>query len=121
MNTTDAILQRFRDLCLSFPETSEAESWGHPNFRAGKRTFASFEWIKARPSVAFRLGTDEVDLLLLQHKNFFVTPYGKGHWISIWADSHLNWQLVEDLAERSYRLVALRRMLAVLDGTPTRP
>ena len=44
MSTTDAVLQRFRDLSLSLPETSEVGSWGHANFRSGKRTFATFEW-----------------------------------------------------------------------------
>ncbi len=117
MSTTDAVLQRFRDLSLSLPETSEVGSWGHPNFRAGKRTFATFEWIKGRPSVAFRLGAEDVELLLLRHKQFFVTPYGKGQWVSVWADGPMNWQLVEELVERSYRLVALKRMIAALDGT----
>ena len=27
---------RLRKLCLSLSETSEADSWRHPNFRAGK-------------------------------------------------------------------------------------
>ena len=114
----DAALERFRKLCLSLPETSEADSWGHPNFRAGKRTFASFEWIKERPSVAFRLGAADVDILLLQDARFFATPYGRGHWISLWADGPLDWPLVEELVERSYRLVALKRMLALLDEAP---
>ena len=47
----------------------------------------------------------------------FVTPYGKGQWVSVWADGSMNWQLVEELVERSYRLVALNRMIAALDGT----
>ena len=48
---------------------------------------------------------------------FFVTPYGKGQWISVWADGPMNWQLVEELVERSYRLVALKRMIVARDGT----
>jgi hypothetical protein len=41
--TTGAVLNRLREMCLSFPETKEVSSWGHPNFRAGKKTFATFE------------------------------------------------------------------------------
>ena len=37
------IEKKLRGLCLSLPETSEVGSWGHPNFRAGKKTFAVFE------------------------------------------------------------------------------
>src|SRR5687768_15646897 len=69
-------LRRLRSLCLSLPETREVSSWGHPNFKAGKKTFVAFERVKGRPSIAFRLEPDEVDRLL-QRKHFFVTPYGR--------------------------------------------
>ena len=109
-------------MCLLLPESTEVNSWGHPNFRAGRRTFATFEWIKGRPSIAFRLTPTDVDLLL-RRKEFFVTPYGQGRWVSTWADVSLNWGLVNRLLEQSYRVVALKRMTAALDGTkgdPTR-
>jgi predicted DNA-binding protein (MmcQ/YjbR family) len=91
-------------------------SWAHPSFRAGKRTFITFEWIKGRPSIAFRLDPIDVDLLL-HRKGFFVTPYGQGRWVSAWADTSLDRSLVERLVVRSYRIVALKRMVAALDGT----
>ncbi len=108
-------LQQVRKRCLALPESSEAASWGHPNFRAGKRTFVTFEWIHGRPSIAFRLNSTDIDLLL-RGKRFFVTPYGQGRWVSVWADGPLNRALVERLVDRSYRTVALKRMLATLDA-----
>jgi predicted DNA-binding protein (MmcQ/YjbR family) len=108
------ILERFRRLCLELPETSETGSWGHPNFRAGKRTFAALEWVHGRPSFAFRLSTDEVDQHLL-NEAFFATPYGRGRWVSLWADGPTDWVLVAELVERSYRQVALQRMLTALE------
>jgi predicted DNA-binding protein (MmcQ/YjbR family) len=114
VRSTSPALRRVRRFCLSFPETSEVDSWGHPNFRAGKKTFATFERIQGRPSIAFRLNTTDVDLLL-NRKQFFLTPYGRGQWVSVWADAPLNWPLVKRLLERSYRLVALRRMTDALD------
>ena len=116
MKPVDSVLRRVRALCLSLPETSEVGSWGHPNFRAGKRTFVTFEWIKGRPSIAFRLNPTDADLLL-GRKGFFVTPYGQGQWVSVWADGSLNWGLVGRLLEQSYRMVAIKRMIAALDGT----
>jgi predicted DNA-binding protein (MmcQ/YjbR family) len=110
----DPVLRRVRAFCLSLPEAREAGSWGHPNFRAGKKTFAAFEWISKRPSVAFRLDGVDVDLLL-RRRNFFATPYGGRRWVSVWADRRINWRLVERLLLRSYRLVALKRMIASLD------
>ena len=113
MNKEPRELRRVRTLCLSLPETSEAASWCHPNFRAGRRTFVAFEWIKGRPSIAFRLTPTDADLLL-RRKGFFVTPYGQGRWVSLWADGPLDWRLVSHLVEQSYRVVALKKMLAAL-------
>jgi predicted DNA-binding protein (MmcQ/YjbR family) len=113
MPTDDPALRRVRAFCLALPEASEAGSWGHPNFRAGKKTFAAFEWITGRPSVAFRLNGVDVDLLL-RRRNFFETPYGRRQWVSVWADQRVSWPLIERLLLRSYRVVALKRMVASL-------
>jgi predicted DNA-binding protein (MmcQ/YjbR family) len=115
----DPALRRVRVFCLALPEASEAGSWGHPNFRAGKKTFAAFEWITGRPSVAFRLNGVDVDLLL-HRRNFFETPYGRRQWVSVWADRRVSWRLVERLLLRSYRRVALKRMIASLDTASRR-
>jgi predicted DNA-binding protein (MmcQ/YjbR family) len=97
------------------PETTERASWGHPNFLAGKKTFLTFECIHGRPSIAFRL--DRVDIeRLIRDERFFATPYGRGQWVSIWVDITFDWDFVRDLIVRGYRLVALRRMIAALDG-----
>ena len=104
-------LDRLRTICLSYPEASEAPSWGHPNFKAGKKVFVAFEEIKGRPSIAFRLEPKDVDRLLMR-RQLFVTPYGRGRWVSLWADDALDWKAVADLVDRSYRVVALKRMIA---------
>jgi predicted DNA-binding protein (MmcQ/YjbR family) len=108
-------LSRLRSLCLSLPETTETGAWGHPNFKAGKKTFVAFERVKGRASIAFRLEPDDVERLL-RSKQFFATPYGRGQWASLWADDRVDWDAVEDLVKRSYRVVALKRMLTALDG-----
>ena len=111
----DGVLQRLRALCLSFPETSETSSWSHPNFRAGKKTFATFERVQDRPSIAVRL--DQADVVrLVRRDQFFATPYGRNVWVSTWADVQVDWRVIGDLLERSYRLVALKRMITALDG-----
>lgn len=120
MNGESQIMQAAREHCLSLPESRETGSWGHPNFRAGKRTFVAFEWIQGRPSIAFRVGAADVERLL-GRKGFFVTPYGRGQWVSLWADVRLSWRLVASLIDRSYRTVALQGMIAMLDGTKKRP
>lgn len=115
MDRTARTLNRLRSLCLAYPETSEASSWGHPNFKAGKKAFVAFEHVRRRPSIAFRLPPSEVSRLLAR-RQFFVTPYGRGQWVSLWADEVLDWKAVMALVERSYRTVALKRMIAALKG-----
>ena len=41
---------------------------------------------------------------------FFATPYGRGAWISIWADGKVHWKLVGQLVQQSYRMVAPKRV-----------
>jgi predicted DNA-binding protein (MmcQ/YjbR family) len=117
MTSPGHILEKLRAMCLAFPETSETASWGHPNFRAGKKTFAAFERVDDRPSIAFRLDADDV-ARLVRRQEFFITPYGRGQWASLWADTALDWRQVADLLQRSYRVVALQRMIKALDTTP---
>jgi predicted DNA-binding protein (MmcQ/YjbR family) len=109
------MIGRLRTLALSLPETTESASWGHPNFRAGRKTFAAFELINGRPSIAVRVGPADRDRLL-RRKRFFVTPYGRGLWVSMWADATIDWAVVANLLQRSYRVVALKRMIAALDA-----
>jgi predicted DNA-binding protein (MmcQ/YjbR family) len=110
------VFARARRLCLAFPETIETASWGHPNFRAGKKTFCAFEMLSGRPSIAFRLASRDVDRTL-RRKNSFATPYGRGLWVSVWVDAAIDWKLIASLVDRSYRLVANKRMLRSLEET----
>lgn len=105
----DKALERFRAICLAFPGATETGSWGHPNFRAGKRTFAAYEIVDGRASFAFRLEPDEV-LHLLGMKGFFPTPYGRGLWVSRDAAGRFSWELVKVLADKSYQLAVNARM-----------
>lgn len=113
---TDPTIDRLRALCLAYPEASETTAWGHPNFKAGKKVFVTFEHIRGRPSIAFRLAPSDVERLLMR-RQFFVTPYGRGQWVSLWADDRVDWKAVTDLVDRSYRVVALKRMIATLDAS----
>ena len=111
-----------RALCLSFPEASEVSAWGHPNFRVRRKAFVSFEQVQKRPSIAFRLDPFEVERLL-ERKVFFATPYGRGLWVSVWVDRAVSETLLDRLTRQAYRLVAGKRLSALLEATapPTGP
>jgi predicted DNA-binding protein (MmcQ/YjbR family) len=79
--------------------------------------FAVLDHYHGRPCIAFRAKHDQVDELLVDER-FFAAPYAARHgWICLYADGRLNWKQVERLVLTSYRLVALKRMLAAL-GSP---
>ena len=114
MNNSN-VLKRLRERCLALPETHETAAWGHPNFKAGKRTFVAYEMVSGRPSIAFRVPKPEVDRLMTRAQ-FFATPYGRGQWVSVWADGKMDWEMVDDLVDRAYRTVALKRMISAMQS-----
>jgi predicted DNA-binding protein (MmcQ/YjbR family) len=107
------VFTRARRLCLSLPESSEALSWGHPNFKAGGKTFCAFEIINGRPSIAFRLPQNEATGALIDGRSF-ATPYGRGRWVSVWVDGAVDWKQLASLVDRSYRTVATKRQIVAL-------
>ena len=107
--------RRARRLCLALPETTERQSWGHPSFRAGKKTFCTFEMIGGRPSIAFRLDPAAVKRAL-RRPRFFETPYGRGVWVSVSVEDRIEWRLVEAMIEQAYRSVATKSLCRLLDG-----
>jgi len=123
MNLTSAaegVLQELRTVCLSLPETSERNSFGHPNFVAGQKTFVTFEQFSGRPSIAFRLDRDKIERLS-GNPLFFATPYGRGQWLSLWVDATFDWNVVKVLVNGSYRLIALKRMRVALGARTPEP
>ena len=112
----DKVLAGVRKHCLSYPESNETAAWGHPNFRAGKKAFVTFERWEGRPSIAFRVQDAEKEKVR-PGGEFFVTPYGRGQWVSLWIDKPIpDWPVIESLIDTSYRLVAIKRMRTSLES-----
>ncbi len=109
----DPFLARVRKLCLSLPETMESSSWGHSNFRAGKKTFLTIESFGGVATIAFLMHPVEVEELR-KRPGFVRTPYGQGRWVSLKVRPRPKWAFVEALVIRSYRRVALKRMIRQL-------
>jgi len=114
-------LGKLRKIIAAWPETSERLSHGAPTFWGGKKTFASFAdnhhgdgrvavWCKSTHLVQEGLVESDPEV-------FFVPPYvGPSGWLGIRLDRDVEWEVVRDLLEEAYRMVAPRRALRVLDG-----
>jgi predicted DNA-binding protein (MmcQ/YjbR family) len=110
-----AVLKRLRKICLSLPEAGETVKWGHPTFVAGRKMFAALDEYGGRPCIAFR--TDPLrQAELLRDPRFYAAPYAAAYgWVCMHADRFIDWQYLSELLRGSYRMVALKRMLAALD------
>ena len=106
-NIGDAV----RELCLGLPEAYEALSHGSPEFRVGKRTFASFSvnhhgdgrialWLNMPP------GAQQL-YVEAEPEYFFVPPYvGPRGWLGVELDRGLGWGRIGALVREAYAMAA---------------
>ncbi len=121
-------LTRLRTICLALPEAQEKLSHGEPTWFAGKgKVFAMLDnhhhgaahlsvWLPAG------LGAQEA-LIESDPKRYFRPPYvGSSGWVGVVLDTRPDWGVVAWLVEQAYRMVAHRRLVAMLpDEVTTRP
>lgn len=112
-------LDRLRGICLALPEATEGAGVGAPSFRVRDKIFAmqhSFKgrpsmWCKAPPGMQFALVDAEPE-------RYFVPPYVGHHgWVGVRLDVEIDWDEVESLVLKSYRMTAPRRLSKLLDVT----
>ncbi|CAN5316437.1 MmcQ/YjbR family DNA-binding protein [soil metagenome] len=109
-------LPRLRAICLALPEAEERETWETPTFRVRSKIFAMVSardgrlavWCKAPP------GSQRV-LIGADPDRFFAPPYvGPKGWIGVHLDKRPDWKEVAAIVERSYKLVAPKKLAALL-------
>lgn len=107
---------RLRALCLALPEAVEKEAWGDPTFRVRDKIFAMEKrgdgrisvWCKAPPG-------SQMVLVGADPERFFVPPYvGHKGWVGMRLDGGPDWKEVDTLVRRSYRLIAPKRLAALV-------
>jgi len=112
-------LDRLREICLAFPEAIERETWGDPTFRVRDKIYAMVKrgdgrvslWCKARTGI-------QGALIATDPEGFFVPPYlGHVGWIGARLDGDIDWHELDDLVTESYRMIAPKRLSALLDSS----
>lgn len=113
-------LQRVRKLCLAFPETSEKLAWGHPTFRVRDKIFATIGAYADdgyKVTMTTKPPPGEQEALLAEGAPFYFPKYvGVRGWIGFVVDAKTDWKLVAELVEDSYREIAPKRLVALLDS-----
>ncbi len=121
-SSPDDPVAELRRICLELPEVTERLSHGEPTwFVNEKTTVATLDdhhhgadhlgfWCPAAPGTQQHLiGRDPV--------RFFRPPYvGVRGWIGVRIDRDPDWGEIAAIVEDAYRLVAPRRLVALLDG-----
>jgi hypothetical protein len=116
-------LPRLRRLCLAYPDAHEVEAWGEPTFRVRNKLFVMF----ASPNTHHGNGraavwckaTRENQAWMVQSApdRYFVPPYvGVNGWIGVYLDRETDWEELARIVTDSYRAVAPKRLVAVLDA-----
>ena len=114
------VLGKMREICLALPGTVEVAAWGHPNFKAGRKTFAALEEYKGQLCICFKTTLPDQEALL-NDSRYFASPYtGHQGWVSMKAEGRPDWKAIRHHLVSSYRLVALKRMLELLDSRGAR-
>ena len=121
------LLERVEELALALPETHSRESHGSPGWRVGTeksgKYFAHFnDQHHGTPHVAVLVKTGSMDELLglieAQPEVYFKPAYyGASGWIGIILNrADVDWEMVGEWLERSWRLVAPKRLTALRDA-----
>ena len=122
MTGTDP-LHRLRAVCLALPEVTERLSHGQPTwFVRDRSVFVTLMvdghhhndfphlWCAAPPGA-------QDELVAADPGRFFRPPYvgGRG-WLGVRLDGDVDWAEVAELCEDAYRVIAPKRLVALLDA-----
>ena len=123
MQEESEAVRKIRALCMALPEVEERPFGGHsaPTFRVHDKMFVntsedgSSMILKGAPGV-------QQALLASDPKTYFVPAYvGHRGWIGVRLDGALDWEEVTELIEESYRLIAPKRLQALLPNPAPTP
>lgn len=117
MRKADAY-RRLSKICLALPEAVNKPFGGHrtPAFRVRDKIFCGTGQVgRARMNVKAPPGVQEA-LVSSDPEKFFVPPYtGPKGWVGAYLDVEQDWDELAELVEESYRLIAPKRLVALLD------
>ena len=104
----DRELKRLREICMAVPGTAETSSWGHANWRAGKKKiFASYEETRGAKSLSIFVGVENEDEVL-EDRRFSLPRYTDHHgWVCLKLDRDTDWKEVRALVLGAHALVTV--------------
>jgi len=115
MAKKSSALDRIREICLALPDTKETLTWGKPHFRVGDKIFAGFGEENGKAVIGFKLTMPHAHSII-ENPRFWPAPYvGHRGWVSMDTSGVDDWDQVRQLVLESYRLIAPKRTVKLLD------
>lgn len=111
------LMVRLREVCMAFPDAADVSAWGRATYRTPKKIFIVAGASMELPlSMVFKPDPED-DPALRQDPRMFSPPYwGPFGWLAMRLEHDSDWDEVTELVDASYRQVALKRQVAVLDA-----
>ena len=116
----DAIVRRVRAACAHLPEACEEEAWQGVRWRIRKSTLVHVVSVEHETGpvtvMTFHSRGEEHDALLAMGHPFF-PGWGAGLiGMVLREDNTTDWEEVKELLTESYRLLAPKKLVALLEG-----
>lgn len=110
------VLAQLRMICLALPKTKETLTWGKPHFRVGEKIFCGCGEQQGGPRLGLKMEPGEARLLIMA-PGVEKAPYSRPNdgWVQIDPNMFDDWDEIQQLILGSYRLIAPKRAVALLD------
>ncbi len=121
------IEERVRTICLDLPEVTVRVDSSRTRTRSRaqsfdirRRSFCLLVAVRSStdrscPLLVLRVDPDEREALLAVGHPFFVPRRARNDRLGVWLTGHTNWEEVRELVTESYRLLAPKKLTALLD------
>jgi predicted DNA-binding protein (MmcQ/YjbR family) len=115
---TATLTDAARAFAFGLPEAWEDHPWGESVAKVGKKVFVFFGVLETDPGLRFtvKLRDSHEEALAFE----WVTPAGygldRGGWVSGVAPDDVPLEMITGWIEESYRIVAPRKLVALLDA-----
>ncbi len=111
------LMVRLRDICMGFPDAVEVSAWGRSTYRTPTKIFiVAGASVDIPFSMVFKPDPED-EPALRQDPRMFAPPYwGPFGWLAVPLGDDSDWLELAELVDASYRQVALKRQIAVLDA-----
>lgn len=115
----EQVLRKLRTICLALPDTKETLTWGIPHFRVGEKIFCGCAEDRGRPRIGLKMERYHSEVMM-KLPGIEKAPYSRpgDGWVTIDPGVFDDWEELESLLVGSFRLIAPKRTLALLDLRP---